>query len=343
MPPLYSLHARTLTVLYEDVERQALEQKQPFVGTAGTVIERKNAAGFRFYVHKAYDAEGKARERYLAGPVGDREADAAAEALRDRIREAKELVPKLRLLGREGYHRVDERAFATLAALHNRGVFAAGAVMVGSHAYGVLLNRLGVVGAPYTTDDVDVARAGALALDAPLVLLDVLQESGLKLFAVPQLDRKTPSTSFKVAGGGGFHVDLLAPSPDDTYPIVPVPELQAHATGLPLLGYLLAESQPGMVMTREGCCAVRIPLPERFAVHKLLVSRLRTGRSAKARKDLEQAVTLAAVLGHQFSGALEGAVAAVPKRARKHLRAALLDSEPLLAEAAPRAWAELNA
>ena len=95
-------------------------------------------------------------------------------------------------------------------------------------------------------------------------------------------------------------------------------------------------------MTRAGLCAVRVPLPERFAVHKMLVSRMRSNRSTKSRKDLEQAVTLAAVLGDQHGGALAEAVAAVPKRAAKLLRAALSDAERLLAEAAPRAWAELT-
>jgi hypothetical protein len=75
-----------------------------------------------------------------------------------------------------------------------------------------------------------------------------------------------------------FHVDLLVPSRDESLPVVPVPELRAHATSLPYLGYLLAESQTGMVMAREGCCAVRLPLPEQFAIHKLVVSRLRTSR-----------------------------------------------------------------
>lgn len=339
---LYRAHPRALTTQYEDVERHGLDLREVFTGTAGTVLERTNASGFRFYAHKAYDADGKARERYVAGPVGDPEADAAATALRERIAEMKALVPRLRLLAREGYQRTDERAYATIAALHNRGVFEAGAVLVGSHAFGVILNRLGIAGPPYRTEDLDVARASALTLDAPLVLLDVLQESGLKLFEVPQLNRKAPATSYKVAGRGGFHIDLLAPSRDDTYPIVPVPELHAHATGLPLLGYLLAEAQPGIVMTREGCCPIRVPLPERFAVHKLLVSKLRTNRNTKSAKDQEQAATIAAALGEHHSGALEAAIAAVPKRATKLLRAAVADVEPLLATAHPRAWEELS-
>ena len=71
--PLYAPHRRALTVLYADLESYALNQREVFVGTAGSVIERKNAAGFRFYAHQSYDSEGKKRERYLAGPVGSPE------------------------------------------------------------------------------------------------------------------------------------------------------------------------------------------------------------------------------------------------------------------------------
>jgi len=113
---------------------------------------------------------------------------------------------------------------------------------------------------------------------------------------------------------------------------VPVPELNAYATGLPYLAYLLVESQMAMVMAREGCCPVRVPLPERFAAHKLIVSRLRTGRAAKASRDVLQACVLCAALSENQPGAIEAAVADLPKRARKHLAAALATAGPLLAE-----------
>lgn len=337
----YTPHPTALTVLYGDLERWAGEQHTAFLGTPGALIERSNASGFRYYAHKANDAEGRPRERYVAGPVGDADADQVAARLRERIREVKEQVPRIKLLGREGYALADPRAYATLAALHNSGFFSAGGVLVGSHAYGVVLNRLGVRAAPYATHDVDLARATALALAAPVLLLDVLRGSGLALAEVPPLDRKAPSTSYKLPGRDAFRVDLLAPARDDGYGVVRVPELGAHATALPLLGYLLAESQSAMVMYREGCCAVRVPVPERFAIHKLLVSQLRRG-DAKSRKDLEQAATLAAALADLTPGALATARAAVPRRAAKLLRAGTAAIAALLA-GAPRAWEELGA
>src|SRR5262249_46315423 len=155
-------------------------QHEAFEGTSGSVIERENAGGFRFYAHQYYDGDRKKREAYLAGPVGDPKADAAAEELRARIREMKALVPSLRLLGREGFSLVDPRVYPTRASLHNHGVFAAGGMLIGSHAYGVLLNRLGVRAVPYTTEDIDVARAEALRFDTQPEqgFLEMLEDSG---------------------------------------------------------------------------------------------------------------------------------------------------------------------
>lgn len=343
--PLYVPHSRALTVLHGDVENVALQQREVFVGTAGSVIVRRNASGFRYYAHQYYDADGKQRERYLAGPIGEAKADGAAEALRTRIQEVKDLVPTLRMLGREGFSLVDPRTYATIAALHNHGVFTAGGMLIGSHAYGVLANRLGVRATPYTTDDVDLARREALAFEKmpDRGLLGMLRESGIDFVEVPSLDRKQPATSFKQRGRARFHVDLLVPSRDETFPIVPVPELAAHATGLPYLGYLLAESQLTVLMAREGCCAVRVPLPERFAIHKLVVSRLRTGRGTKSEKDVQQASVLCAALAATHPGAVETAVTALPRRAARPFRVAIESVRPILEAAAPRAWEELTA
>jgi len=208
----------------------------------------------------------------------------------------------------------------------------------------VLLNRLGVRAAPYATEDIDIARGRELTFDKrPEVgLLEMLRDSGVAFVEVPALDRKQPSTSYKQRGRSRFHVDLVVPSADETFPVAPVPELQAYGIGLPYLDYLLAESQTSMVMARQGCCAVRVPLPERFAVHKLIVSQLRTGRQAKAEKDRHQACVLCAALASSHPGALESAVTDVPDRASRHLRMALAAVEEPLEEVAPRALEELR-
>jgi hypothetical protein len=341
---LYAPHSRALALLYDDLERHALSQPTAFVGTAGSLVQRQNAGKFRFYARAFYDGDGRKREEYVAGPVGSPAADAAASEVRARIAEIKALVRSLQMLRREGYNAADPRTYGTLASLSNHGIFAGGGQLIGSHAYGVLLNKLGVRAAAYSTEDVDIARAAAFALDRPPEdgLLGMLRGSGIEFVEVPRLERRTPATSYKQRGRSHFHVDLLVPSPGETFPVVPVPELKAHATGLPYLDYLLGESQPAMLMAREGCCAVRVPLPERFAVHKLIVSRLRVERGTKADKDVTQAAVLCAVLAETHAGAVTAALEDVPRKARHHLPPAIEAAGRYLERAHPRAWEELR-
>lgn len=344
MPALYRPHSPALMVLYGDLENHARMQEKAFVGTAGSVLERSNAAGFRFYAHQFYDGDGKKRERYLAGPVGSPEADATAEALRWAIADTKLASGSLRLLGREGFALADAKTYATLASLHNHGVFRAGGVLIGSHAYGLLLNQLGVAGAAYSTEDIDIARREKLAFAVlpEASFLEMLQATGIPFVEVPRLDARQASTSFKEQGRSRFHVDLLVPSAGEDFSVVPVPELQAHATALPYLGYLLADSQMSLLMAREGCCMVRVPLPERFALHKLMVSQLRTERGAKSEKDLFQAAVLLAILGEKHPGAIEEALRQAPASILSRLNQAIGQIRPLLERDHPRAWDELT-
>lgn len=341
--PLYAPHDRALSLLFSDMENRALTLREVFTGTPGSVIERTNANGFRFYVHQSYrGGERKQSERYLAGPVGSPEAESAAAELRRRIDEIKGMAPSLRLLGREGFALVNAKTWATLASLHNHGLFRAGAHLVGSHAYGVILNRLGARATAWATEDIDIARGPELALDRVPEggFLEMLRGSGLEFVEVPEFDHKTPSTSFKEPGRSGVVVDLLASTARQPRAIA-VPELKAHAAGLPWLDYLLEESQTGALLSREGCCIVRVPLPERFAVHKLIVSRLRAGSNKKSEKDVLQAAVIAAVLADTNPGALESAITDLPERGHRHLRGALTEARSLL-EAHPRALDELE-
>lgn len=337
--PLYTLHSTPLTVLFGDLENQAAAQQEVLIGTPGSLLQRSNAAGFLYYVRQYYDATGKKRDQYLAGPVGDPAADRVAADLLERMTEARATAKDVALLAREGFQLADARTFATLATLHNKGLFRAGAVLVGSHALGVLLNQLGVRAAAYATEDIDIARHTALQLPQPgaVRFVELLSASGLPFVEVPALDVRQPSSSWKERGRSRFHVDLLVPAEGEEVGLAHVPELQAHAQALPYLGYLLGETQPGALLAREGLCAVRVPLPERFAVHKLLVAQLRSGRSAKSDKDLAQAACLLAVLAERRAGAVEDALAAVPVSARRYVQQGIAGVLPLLGSAHPRA------
>jgi hypothetical protein len=285
--------------------------------------------------------DGKQHETYIG--TAAEEGEKKAGLLNAQIEEVKALLPDLRLLAREGFQFADPKTYATLASLHQHGIFAAGATLVGSHAFGALINQLGIRSVAYATEDVDVARREALAFDRmpEVSFLDMLRDSGIHFVEVPQLDYKKPPSSFKQQGMSRFHVDLLVPSSNSEIKIVAVPELKAHATALPYLAYVLGQTQITTLLAREGCCPVRIPLAERFAVHKLVVSQLRTNRDAKSEKDIFQASVILAALGEKHPGAIELAAMELPVSARKYFIKASAQALKLM-QGHPRAAEELS-
>lgn len=131
------------------------------------------------------------------------------------------------------------------------------------------------------------------------------------------------------------------PSPDDTYPTIKVPELNAYPQGLPYLKYVLSNSQEAPILSPHGVLMVRVPVPERYAIHKLMVSQLRGTASSKAAKDLRQAATLLEAVVARFPGAVEDALSAVPKSAGQCLRRAIPALKRHLPASAEAVWAVL--
>ena len=341
MATLTAPHERALTLLFSELQSAAERQGEAFLGSPGALAERTNDTGTRFWAHRYSDAAGRRQEVYL-GKADDSAVVARVTGLRERIDAANSAIASVRLLARAGFATVDRKAYATLASLHNHGVFQAGALLIGSHAYGALLNALGARAVAYATEDVDIARRQQLALSGLPPFVDMLRETGLEFFPVPALHRRAPSTSFAERGGSRLRVDLLVPSPDEDYPTVPVPELGAHAQGLPYLAYLLGASQEIPVLSPHGVVMVRVPVPERFAAHKLIVSQLRSTASAKPDKDLRQAATLIEALADRFPNAVQEAVGALPKSSVRYAVRALKALERHLPSSEESAWEELK-
>jgi hypothetical protein len=86
---------------------------------------------------------------------------------------------------------------------------------------------------------------------------------------------------------------------------------------------------------------VRVPVPERYAIHKLIVSQLRS-RGSKPAKDLSQAAVLVDAVVERFPGAIEEALAVVPKSAGKYLRRAKEAVSQYLPASAEAAWQALR-
>ena len=341
--PLYKRHSAGLAATYADIENQALNQREILVGTPGSVTLRTNATGARFYVRQYYDYEGRKTDQYLSGSADDPGTLALVDGWRSRIEDAKDILKAVRLLAREGYATLTPKHVAALAPLAKHGIFEAGAVLVGTHAFEVIVNRLGIRAEGFATQDVDLARPGKLALEGVPEggLLEMLRESGIDFVEALRLNHAEPATRFMERGRSRFTLDLLVPAVGDAVEIRPVPELKAHATALPYLRYLLGETQTGAAMSSRGVAAVRVPVAERFAIHKLLVSQLRSGRPEKSLKDRKQAAILIAAMGELHPGAIEAAFEATPVSRRAQIRKSIARITDLL-EPHPQALEEIT-
>ncbi|MGN6319542.1 GSU2403 family nucleotidyltransferase fold protein, partial [Trinickia sp.] len=210
---LYELHDQAYCSQFANIEQAAAAQGEVLIGAPGSIIEHKRA-GAVYYARQYMGPDGSKSEENLGGPGGDEAVEARVEQVRERIESAKSLIKRIRALAKLGFQIADNKTFATMGVLSNHGLFQAGAVLIGSHAYAVLLNSLGIKAVSYETEDIDIARGHSLALsDVPKGgLLEILKETGINFVEVPQMKRGMPSTSFKQAGATRFHVDLLVPS-----------------------------------------------------------------------------------------------------------------------------------
>ena len=191
----------------------------------------KRARG-QFVYRYRYDANGKRTAEYL-GALSDAATTAKVEQATQEISDQGAIAEYSRQLRRLGFYGADNSTVATVAALFNAGVFGGGGVLVGTHAYGVILNELGVSASPFPmTEDVDLARASRIELAAlpDDGLLGLLKETGLPFHEVPTLKRGGPSTSFKVRGRK-LKVDLLVPARGKPYEPVSVCRLPAVSKG----------------------------------------------------------------------------------------------------------------
>jgi hypothetical protein len=326
---------------YQDVSQLARSQRRVLPGTPGT-LKQRTQSGKRYWVREHIRVDGAKVDDYI-GPVASVDTAHLAQ-LRSDIELAQSLAAASATLRLLGFQRIDRKPAAVLAVLFNHGLSQAGLTLVGSHAYGALLNELGVLAPAYRTQDLDLARAQPLALAiAPnKAFAALLAESGLQFVPVPGLPAGRPSASFKLPGASDLSVDLLVPG-SELGKVVEVRDLGAYAQAIPLLEFLLEESFDAVVLSPNQVVPVKVPSPERFALHKLFSSESRRSGASKVAKDREQAAVLAAAVEQEMPGRLRAVWKEFPRSGRSAVARAARVAAKLLSESHPEGEAVLQA
>lgn len=324
------LPLETQTLYAELLEHLLATRAGGTVGLVDGTFTEKTIKGERYVYFQASQPGGGKKQFYLGRKTPALDAiverwSRERERFAPDARRTERLVAQLRV---GGANVTDTASARVIRALADAGVFDAGGVLVGTHAFVALGNLLGVRWrSALRTQDVDVARAvdrdidvavPELQVDVPSVL-DSLQ---MGFLPVPPLDPRAPSTSFKVRGQA-LRVDLLCPGPKADAPPVFLSRFGAAAQPLPHLGYLLGAPERVAVLN-GGASLVNVPTPARFALHKLALASLRpAAMHAKRDKDLQQAVELLRVLVDERRGDLAVAFDAAGAPLAKLVRAAV--------------------
>ncbi len=327
----------SLRTTYAHAKETARAQGEIPLLTAGS-LQTEDRAGGKFVYRYRYDATGIRVTEYI-GASTDTATTEKVDRARSEIAEMAAIAETSRNLRRIGYHSADNSTVVTVSALFNAGVFGGGGVLVGTHAFGAILNELGVSASPFPqTEDVDVAAQRIELAALPRGgFIDLLKQTGLPFHEVPPLKRGAPSTSFKVRGRH-LKVDLLVPASGKPYRTVKLAGLGAHATGLPHLEYLLKGTIDSILIGRDRIVPVTVPHPGRFCLHKLALFRLRTGSdNAKREKDLYQAAVLAIALAQDQDFLLIEAKRAAGAGLRSKVKPGAKRALTLLEDSSPEA------
>jgi hypothetical protein len=323
---LYRLHELTIRTLYSEVKERANVAGNLLPGTPGTLVKRAGT-GHRYWYRSYYRVPKKRSEEFV-GPATN---ESAYEAMQQRIAYSDWTARQVSALSKLGYQAADKGVASVLVELHNRKIFEAGLVMVGTLAYMSWLNEYGARATAARTQDIDLARRQTLKLATTVPFLSSMQATQLPFARIPGMPSDKPSTSVKLPGAEGLRVDILAPG-RVLGEIIAVPELEWHAQAIPFYDYLLEGSRGAAMLAGGHCIPIKLPQVTRMIWHKFYASTHRTKEPTKAEKDLVQAVTLAAILIEQDSVPLHESFRGVPRELRTAALSRMSRIETMLAE-----------
>lgn len=294
-----------LQTVYADlVDRCATDAfDQDFPNGGSFVRRRVKERDYWYFVRSEAGPDGRRPQKYV-GPDSPelRERMARHGQAKAAWRERRQLVAALR---RSGLPSPDDRTGELLAALARAGLFRLRACLVGTVAFQCYAGLLGVrlPGAAIRTGDLDLAQfhsvSVAIAEDerAPPII-EVLREVDPTFREIPYAIDGRLTAAY--AGEGGYRVEVLVPNrgPDRDRPQA-LPAIGAMAVPLRFLDFLIYDAVPA-VLLHDGGVLVNVPRPERYALHKLIVSRRRRrDGAAKIDKDVTQAELLLGLLAER--------------------------------------------
>jgi hypothetical protein len=254
---------------------------------------KKRVAGRSYWYYQVKGPDGRLRQSYV-GPddsstqvLIQRHADPTEKLARQ------QLVRMTRAAMELGCADIPPKHARVIERLADSGLFSAGGILVGTHAFLAYQNIFGVrwtAGA--ATLDLDFAHAGrniSLALPENLKLDTVAAIESLEMGFIPN----QAHTTFRKADEPDFDLDFLTSRGRTGDAPVVVKRLNLTMQPLRFMELSLQDPMRATLLARNGPIVVNLPRPQRYALHKLLVYGERSqAQRTKARKDIVQAAAL---------------------------------------------------
>ena len=291
-------------LMFSDLLQKTLDAEfdDTYPENGSFITQTRKGRDYWYYRGFGTDAMGEQGKQYLkyVGPKGNPDIDSRVERfsrVKSGYRERRQIATKLRQAGLPAPITLEGNV---VQALSKAGLFRLRCVLVGSVAFQSYAGLLGVKlpGMSMRTDDIDFAQYFGVSQQLDDRTDDI--EAALKTVdqsftPIMHPGERTLAASFR--NQFGFKVDILTPnrgSPDYQGSLAKMPALgnNVGAFVLRFLDYLIREPVTSLLLHDAGV-SVTVPAPERFAVHKLLVSSDRPATEVgKIAKDRRQASDL---------------------------------------------------
>lgn len=276
---------------------------------------KKTIKGRIYWYYQAKSPGGKLQQFYV-GPddaatreLIARHGDPAAKAARAHLARLCESAIVL------GCYGVIPKHARVLGRLADHGLFRAGGVLVGTHAFLAYQNHFGVRWVSGdTTVDLDFAHPGkniSLALPSGIQVDMPSAIESLKMGFLPVNE----GTRYIKQDEPDFDLDFLTSMHRGGDQPVQVPQLKLTLQPLKFMEFSLEDPIPLVLPASSGPIVANLPQPQRYAVAKLLVhAERRRSNPPKAAKDLEQAASLIDLLSRNDPQSLREAWADLVSR-----------------------------
>lgn len=255
---------------------------------------KKTVHGHEYWYFQFRDIGGAVKQLYL-GPASDK----LAALIRDhRSHQPKPLQRLAAAAVALGCEPMLPKHFRVIRRLGEYGFFRRGGILVGTHAFMAMANMLGITPAErMQTQDVDFAHAGkniSVALPANIVVetANAIESLQMGLLPISTLDGK-PGGTYLNPADPAFRLDFLTSKNSKSDAPIYIEGLSIALQPLRFMEFSMVDTVQAAVIGSEGVAIANIPKPDRFAIHKLIVSAERdAGAEVKANKDVRQANVL---------------------------------------------------